>query len=449
MNLAYCSPLPPQPSGIADYSAELLPALAGHVDGIELFVAAGARPERRIAERFPVRPLGELAARAPALDAVLYHLGNDVRFHGEIYRAALEVPGVVVLHEYMLHHLVRGLTVDRHDPEGYVASMERCYGPGGARAGRRFLDIGAGVERWFYPMFEEVVDSSRGVIAHNQCTRDRVLAARPDAAVAVVPHHLCLDALPDAGSDRPAARQRLGLPVDAVLVGVFGFLTASKRLAPTLVAFQALRAERPDARLLLVGDPEADPELPGLLAGDLGEGVELVGRVPLDSFLLHMRAVDLAVNLRWPTGGETSGTVMRLLGLGVPTVVSDVGAFAEIPDGCCVKVPVGEHESEALAAALLVLADDPELRGRLGGNARGHMAAGHTIDGSARAYAAALRELGARPPLHPWRGRTVEHAASASLVAETGAALLDLGVGEDDLDLLGEAAAALRDLDVR
>jgi glycosyltransferase involved in cell wall biosynthesis len=444
MNIGYCSPLPPQPSGIADYSAELLPALAGHVDGIELFVAAGSRPERPLAERFPVRPLGELAARAPALDAVLYHLGNDVRFHGEIYRAALEVPGVIVLHEYMLHHLVRGLTVDRHDPEGYVAAMERCYGPGGARAGRRFLDIGAGVERWFYPMFEEVVDASKGVICHNETTRRRVLASRPDAAVSVVQQHVSSVA---SGSGGPVERQVLGLPRDALLVGVFGLMARHKRLEVALAAFHTLRAERADARLLLVGDTSPHVDLPSLLAGELGEGVSLLGRVPLERFLAVMGVVDMAVNLRWPTGGETSATATRLLGLGVPTAVSNAGAFAELPDDVCMKIPVDEDEELTLAAALLVLAEDRELRRRLGARARAFMA-DHTVERSARAYATTLEKMAGRSPLHRHDGSRLQRGPESQLAALAGSALFDLGIDETDRPMLEVVGDVLRDLGV-
>ena len=57
------------------------------------------------------------------------------------YRLALELPGVVVLHEFMLHHLVRGLTLARGDAAGYLDEMRYAAGRSGEMAARRLLDL--------------------------------------------------------------------------------------------------------------------------------------------------------------------------------------------------------------------------------------------------------------------------------------------------------------------
>ncbi|HBL31843.1 MAG TPA: glycosyl transferase family 1, partial [Acidobacteria bacterium] len=95
----------------------------------------------------------------------------------------------------------------------------------------------------------------------------------------------------------------------------------------------------------------------------------VVGRTELDRFLLHMLAADLTINLRYPSAGETSGTLIRLLGMGKPVIVSHTGAFSEIPDDCCAKIDLDETEEELLAAVLLRLATDEPLRRRMGENA--------------------------------------------------------------------------------
>ncbi|HZT44810.1 MAG TPA: hypothetical protein VFA24_01415, partial [Gaiellaceae bacterium] len=78
MRVAYYSPLPPSRSGIADYSALLLPELAKRLD------VAVARPGR--------------FRRTPKADVALYHVGNDPAEHGWIVDALQKRPGVVVLH---------------------------------------------------------------------------------------------------------------------------------------------------------------------------------------------------------------------------------------------------------------------------------------------------------------------------------------------------------------
>src|SRR5580658_7870528 len=119
MKVAYYSPQPPSRSGIADYSALLVPALRERVG--ELVIA---RPGKR------VKPT----------DVSLYHVGNDPDSHAWIVDELARRPGVVVLHEFVLHHLISGMTIGRGDVRGYLAAMERDLGVAGRLIGLGVLD---------------------------------------------------------------------------------------------------------------------------------------------------------------------------------------------------------------------------------------------------------------------------------------------------------------------
>jgi len=451
MRVAYYSPLPPMTSGIADYSAELLPHLAEHCE-IELIVDEGFRPEPALAARFPVhghRALPGLLAQG-RFDAVLYQLGNNRDFHASIYKTLLEHPGILVLHEFVIHHLVRDLTFYAGDAEAYVQEMRYAYGRTGEAMARRCVATGVPLDPWSYPLFERAVDASRGVIVHNRFTLDRVLASRPLARTAVVPHHLSLDALPERSAEE--ARAALGIAPGEFAVATFGYVTAAKRPGVLLRAFARLRRERPEARLLIVGEVSPHFDFDRVFTPDLREGVTVTGRLDLDRFLLYMQACDVAVNLRHPTAGETSGTVIRLLGMGKPLIVNDTGAFAEIPDDAAAKVDLDDSEEDLLLAYLRRLAADEPLRRQMGENARRHMAAHHSLAGSARGYADFIRatiETGARPfravpPLTAYP----EDDLLSDLVRDVTAEMADLGVEEGDDGLLGEVAAAMVELDL-
>ncbi len=455
--VAVYSPWPPQASGIADYAAELLPHLARRC-AVELVADDAVTVAPEVATGRTVHA----ARRLPALlasgscDAVLYHLGNNRDFHAGIYRQLLaqprDVPAVLVLHEYVVHHLVRDVTLHDSDPAAYVETLRWCYGRTGEAMGRRAVASGVPLDPFRYPLFERAVDAAAAVIVHNHTTAARVLASRPLARVAVVPHHLALGKL--AAPSREEARRQLGIAPEELLVATFGLLTEAKRLPVLLRAFARLRAVVPAARLQLVGEvsPHYDfasaaaRELP---AGLAAAGVEVTGRLPLERFLLHMQACDVAVNLRHPTAGETSGTLVRLLGLGRPVVVSRAGAFAELPDGCCAKVDLGEDEELLLAAYLRALAADPALRRAMGESARRHVAA-HTPEASAAAYAEVLRSCveerwrapACPPPLAPF----ASHDLFAALVRDVAAELADLGVGETEDAVLAPLAEALVEL---
>ena len=454
MRVAYYSPLPPMKSGIADYSAELLPHLAAHCE-IELIADEGFRPAAELSGRFPVHAAGALPGLLARgrFDAVLYQLGNNRDYHASIYRSLIDHPGVVVLHEYVIHHLVRDLTLFSGDPQGYVREMRYAYGKTGEAMARRCVATGVPLDPWSYPLFERAVDASRGVIVHNHFTRDRVLASRPAARIATVPHHLSLPSLenrPEVSSE--AARREVGIEPGTFAVATFGFLTASKRPEVLLRAFARLRQEVPRARLLIVGEVSPHFDFARIFTPELRAGVAITGRLELDRFLLYMRACDVAVNLRHPTAGETSGTVIRLLGLGKPLIVNDTGSFAEIPDDAAAKVPLDDTEEDLLLAYLRALAGDEPLRRRMGENARRHMAIHHSLEGSARAYADFLRqtvETGAEP------FRTVPPLAAyppddllSDLVRDASAEMVDLGIEERDDDLLREVAAAVVELDL-
>ncbi len=347
------------------------------------------------------------------------------------------------------------MTLYAGDSEGYAREMRYAYGQTGEAMARRCLATGVPLDPWSYPLFERAVDASLGVIVHNQFTRGRVLASRPLTRTAVVPHHLSLGDLP--GTSFEEARSAVGIAPGDFAVATFGFLTESKRPGVLLGAFARLRREVPDARLLIVGEVSPHFDFERVFKPEMREGVTITGRLDLDRFLLYMQACDVAVNLRHPTAGETSGTVIRLLGMGKPLVVNDTGSFAEIPDDCCAKVALDDTEEDLLLAYLRRLARDEPLRLRMGENARRHMAAHHSLAGSARGYADFLREtvavglsgtgagpFRAAPPLLDYPA----HDLLSALVRDVTAEMSDLGVEEGDGDLLREVASALVELDL-
>jgi glycosyltransferase involved in cell wall biosynthesis len=453
MRLAYASPLPPLTSGIADYSAELAPALAAGGAELELFHEGRIAPPSPLAAEFTCSPVRDLPRRARDFDLVLYHLGNSAPHHAEILDTLLEVPGVTMLHEFQLHHLVRERTLAAGRPRAYVEEMRYCAGESGRRAAQRLLDTHYPVDPWRYPLFERVVDRSRAILVHSEFARERILRSRPAARVGVVPFPVAPAASAPAGeADRRQARARLGLGDDDLVFASFGFVTPQKRLEPALAAFARLRGEMPRARFLVVGEVSPHYDLEEALEAAGREGVTVTGRLPLGEFDAAMKAVDVAVNLRHPTGGETSASLLRLLARGVPTIVTRAGSFAELPEGVVAKVPIDEREEDLLLAFYRALAEDVGLRASLGRAARRHVAERHELPGAAEAWLRALEPLcatpagvpSAAPPLAPWDGVEPRVALAAGL----GRDLADLGIAEDDREVLAPLAQVLADLDL-
>ena len=415
----WLSPLPPAASGIADYSAELLAAMPPERD---LRVLGGTGSSRGA---WPF-PAAAFAGYRPDDRLAVYHIGNHRGFHGAIYDLALRHPGVVVLHEYRLRDLVRQRALARGGSKAWSEELRYALGETGCALAR-----GERTGGFFTPpLFERLVDRSRGVIVHSEHARRRVLASRPTARVWTVPHHYSPPLRPSPAADRTD----LGLPdvgSEALLIGIFGDVTYLKKVRQAVDAFTALRASAPRARLVIAGThAHSDPDLARLLA-DPPAGVHVTGRVPLNRLQALMAAVDVGINLRLDTAGEASGTCIRLLGLGRPTIVTDAGWFSEIPDDACLKVPDDACEAPTLRAFLSALAEGPDLRAVIGRNAARWIAARHSIARSLAAYETAFAEAAktpagisrTAPPLAPHPPGDLD----ARLAAAVGAAVVDLG----------------------
>ena len=382
MRLAYFSPLPPTRSGIADYSAMLLPALAAEAE-ITLFVAPDARPPLGILSHHVSRPSS--AFRRGDFDLSLYQMGNSVH-HTYIYHQLLQNPGVTVLHEPFLHHFVAHTTAGQGDFGAYEREMGYAYGTAGAALARA---IRAGlVEHPLHtlPLVERVVDTSLGVVVHSRYAQEIVTRCRPGTPVAMIPQPM-----PPRLAD-PADRDALDIPSDALLIAAAGQVTPEKQIPAVLHALSHLRRRREDAHLLIIGEippwyREIDETIRGL---GLEAVVHQTGYLPnLSDFERWIAAADLCVNLRVPTLGETSAGLLRIMALGKAALVCDTGWYAELPPETCRHIPLspgGGIDRDALTTALVELADDPAKREAMGRRAQAHVAQHHRLEESARAY---------------------------------------------------------------
>jgi len=428
------SPLPPSSSGIADYVAESLPALARHVDLRLVADAPEAAPAWR--ERYPVFS----PAAAPEADLELYHLGNSPP-HGYVYRAACARPGVAVLHDWSLHHLVLRETVERGDVSAYLREMRRAHGETGTFVGRQIARaLGGDLLPALFPLNDRVLEGSLAVVGLTEHVRSRAARRLPGRPVLHLPHHLSLPV--DPPPSREDARRALGLPPDALLVTAPGLATASKRLDLVVRAVARLRPTHPALRLVVAG--AADPALPladWASAAGLGEAFTLTGRLSLEDFARHLCAADVVLSLRFPTHGEISGALVRALGVGRPALVTaGTPAAEEFPDGIVAPIDPGPREEEELVAVIGRLLDDAGLREEMGRLARGHVRAHHGLDETARRLAAFLEEVAARK--EPLRDEILaERAAEGGLLGflmeEVRWGARDLGLSRVPLGLEG------------
>jgi glycosyltransferase involved in cell wall biosynthesis/SAM-dependent methyltransferase len=404
LKIALFSPMPPSKSGIADYSEALVASL-------------GARTQLTVFDKEPP------SFNPSAFDITLYQLGNNP-WHGFVYEYALRYPGVAVMHEGNLHHLIADLTIKRGDWDTYFIEAELN---GGAEA-RIFAEqhvrtLKCGPDYEGLPMTRRLLNASRGLIVHSHFVEARMREQGFEGPIATIPHGAWIPR-----TDRNGARAELGLHESTPLIGAFGYLKPYKRIAESLRALRRLVALDPRVRMILVG--ESHPEFPvHQLIATLGldEYVRVIGFAPIEKFVEYMGACDIILNLRYPTVGETSGSLQRALGLGKAVIVSDVGSFAELPDDICLKVPAGPdlvtQEEDLIFEYLNVLVSRPDLAQGMGARAKAWVERECNWDVVADRYTEFLEEV------HSGKVRPqIAHAAAVAAPAQEFFGAIEPGV---------------------
>lgn len=392
----YLSPLPPVRSGISEYSIDLLPALEEQLgDRLRVVALAGQPVDELVAARWhPVvmERVGE-GGRLP-----VYHMGNN-QHHLPVWEVARRLPGVLVLHDLVLHHFLVERTLAKLDLEGYITELEREHGWGGrAAATTRKWNAYSEAAHFAFPANRVLTRSQRGVLVHSEWAARVLREDEPDLRVRAIP--MGIPAPPPLDQEvGEAFRRRHGIPLDVALLGSFGFQTPIKRTETVIRALADPRLAQ--VHLVVVGEEARTLDLAQTAAqAGVSDRVTRLGYVSFVELEAAMAATDLSVNLRYPTAGETSASLLRLLAVGRPVLVSDHAQFAELSDEVAVKAPLDfDHEVESLAGALSgLLSNRPRLLA-MGDAARRFVLEHHQPRLAAAAMIEACQEWATAAPL--------------------------------------------------
>ena len=245
--------------------------------------------------------------------------------------------------------------------------------------------------------------------------------------------------------DAKALRAQLGLD-DHFVLATFGFFIPDKRLDVCLRVFSRFLSNHPDAIYLLVGGHSPYYDVPSMIRNLGLEGkVILTGWMDPVSFVKYMFIPDIAIHLRYPHIGGTPYTPIRLLGLGVPTILSDIETLAEIPEGCCAKIAPDAYEEETLLATLEYLAAHEDVRRQMGENGRQFIQENCDCPTIARQYINFFEEILKSSP-KPLTQMEESVSWERQLVQELAAILATWGITDADEDLLRPIAAAVASL---
>jgi glycosyltransferase involved in cell wall biosynthesis len=350
-SIAMVCPWPPTRSGVADYCYKLVKALAKSVRTVVYTPSL----EPVALEGVKVLPLERLARDFDKFRNVFYHIGNGMD-HVEIFKVAWERPGISVFHDYNIHPFTQ-FAFQKQEPSRYE-NLLRYYGELGVRLLEEVNRFGF-VPWQAVAMSEPLAARSRGVLVHSGWVRKKLELHNANIAAS----YLGVDLVAPEVEVREV--ESSGLSSRVHTVGVFGFVNKHKRIDAVFSAISKVQASGIPVQLWIVGEVN-DPDISLATIAKQAEVSDETwthqGYVPPERFDLLMRECDVVVNLRYPTMGESSASLMHALSLGKPSIVSDVGQFAELPTGVVLKCSVGEDEVDHLATQLCDLFMNPALR---------------------------------------------------------------------------------------
>lgn len=318
-------------------------------------------------------------------DLPVYHIGNNPDFHGHTWFLSREKPGLLVLHDRKLHEFISSILHRLGDDrDRYLRLMRQYYGASvsetaeAAWTGKIPLDLMSE----HFPFTEFVVENALGLVVHTSH------ALRALAALVTLP----LFRLP-----LPFASHHFAPPNTAsgggrkIRLVTFGYLSPNRRVVEFLRALAAMD-ERDLFELHIVGETGHVGQVEQMRAAVAELGLQaqvmihgFVDEAKLDELLSR---ADLAVNLRFPSMGEASGSQLRIWDHALPSLVTKTEGYAEMPDDTVYFVRP-EHEREDIQQHLSALAADPESFRRKGLNGKELLEREH----SPASYVRALREI--------------------------------------------------------
>lgn len=413
VRIAWFSPLPPSPSGIAAYSAELAPLLEARGFALEMFTAESARDFVWKQRRTPY-------------DLTLFHMGNAT-CHDYMWAYLFRYPGLVVLHDAQLHQARALFLTRRWKPrrDDYLTEFHANHPEAPADVGELIAAGLGGSLYHHWPLVRLVVARARLTVVHSRQLmeelRGRYPAARFEHVEMGVGDPLATR-VADAGarakrpdsqepSDGRVLRESHDMPREAIILAAFGGITPEKRIPQLIRAVSALADRLPMLHLLLVGNVATHYDaLEDARRWGVNDRVHLTGYVSDEKLGEDLRAVDVCACLRWPTNRETSASWLRCLAAGRATIITDLAHQGDVPSidprgwrildtaprGGNARTPVAVSldlldEQHSLELALERLATDVALRASLGQAARAWWEQHHRLDEMADAYQRVIR----------------------------------------------------------
>lgn len=365
---------------------------------IDVYVDNIVPENKKILKFFQIFIIGDYAENnyEKHYDLTVFQMGNSP-YHNKIMDAFMKYGGILELHDISLHHYLAARSIVVGNREEYRDTMIKCHGIKGKEKVEDFFG-GKCMQPWAddaleFTVNKVYVDHAQAVIVHSDFARQMVKGIAPEKMVALIPLHTS-DIPENPEALKKTCRDSLGIAQRTLVFGAFGLATPFKRIVPTLQALHLFQMiSKCDFRYYIVGENRIEGLEAVIEELELSERVIITGRVELEEFKQYMSACDIAFNLRYPTQGESSASLQRLIGYGKVVFVSSVGSFKEYPDEFVRKIRTDAYEVLDILKNICELYERQELRQSLSRMARTYVWENFNIKDNAEKYFEVFREI--------------------------------------------------------
>jgi glycosyltransferase involved in cell wall biosynthesis len=388
--IAYVTPWPPQRSGIANYSFEIVRYLKEYVD-ITLYFQD---PEESKSDSFglEIEDISLLSQKIEKYDCVIYHIGNNKHFHQKIYQMAWQYPGIIVVHDFNIHPFLADSFLGKKDEHLYADALIEGYDEDGKSSYASVKSDDFHPEIWRFPMSHALARKSIASIVHSKWVKKQF---QEIDNVFVVPHGSIDNKTVDSNSNIKILKKHFNIPPDKFVISTFGFVNALKRVPQILEAIKVL-IELGYPIIFFIGGELIDRSLKieeKIQSLGISDNVVISGYLSDIYFDNCIKMSDVIINLRYPSLGESSGALMKALSYGKACIVSNYQQFTELPDSVCWKVDIGDIEVPLIVAYLEELMCNPSTRKQLGKNAAFFAANYSSYELAAKSYTMIISKI--------------------------------------------------------
>lgn len=347
--LAYISPIPPDKSGIAKYSEELLKKLS---DIYEIHVITNSTIyNSELKNNVKFTSINEFKESYLSYDRVLYHFGNS-GYHKEMYDFFWEFPGVIVLHDIILQDLISKMSCLDNNFLNYKKYYSHGY---------KAL-ITTEVK---YPCNLDLLQHSFGIIVHSPYSIEQIekyygpLNSDRYKIIPLISKNLKLN-------DCLNLKSKLSIEENDFVICVFGDINGFKYEDLILEAFNDINIKNRKTKLIFAGNNSSSVGLK-LQKDSLNlnnRNIVFTGYISDEEYCNYLKIANIAIQLRKISHGESSYALFDCLTVGVPVIVNKIGSFNFLPHNIVLKISEAPSKIE-IANAVTKLLNNPEIRNTL------------------------------------------------------------------------------------